>query len=57
MGYWIKKSLLGKEAMIVMVIVSFVLIYAGFRLDKGYLSKIGLFLFLADVLSSAVQKS
>lgn len=56
MGYWIKKSLLGKEAMIVMVIVSFVLIYAGIRLDERQLSLAGLVLFMANVLISAAMK-
>lgn len=56
MGCWIKKSLLGKETMIILVIVSFLLIYAGIGLNEKQLSQTGLFLFMANVLISATMK-
>lgn len=57
MGYLLKRILWGKEAMIILIILGFALIYAGFRLGYGQLSKLGLLLFILNALRSAIMKA
>lgn len=57
MGYLVKRSLWSKEVMIILIVLGFALIYAGFRLGYGQLSRLGLLLFISNALKSATTKS